>query len=164
MKLASNKSALNPPLVCSTDHFKTVVPVLVLLFYALWFTLRGDLSLALCYFVLVFFSPFNIAITSLGGERANLGAYHMFVRFALAWFCLFPLCVWGSSLWLWHFLDFSLTFFTIWKSAFGVYADSQSPDQWATCWGCSNEFLIWLQIQGSQVWIPALPHNFHGYW
>ena len=26
-------------------------------------------SLAFCYFVLVFFSPFSIAITSLGGER-----------------------------------------------------------------------------------------------
>ena len=36
----------------------------------LWCILRGDLlSLALCYFVLVFFSPFSIAITSLWEER-----------------------------------------------------------------------------------------------
>ena len=37
------------------------------------------------------FSPFSIAITSLGEERANLNAFRMFVRFALVWFCLFPL-------------------------------------------------------------------------
>ena len=40
MKLASCKSALNPPLVYSTDRSKAVVPVLVLLFVALWFNLR----------------------------------------------------------------------------------------------------------------------------
>ena len=33
-KLASCKSALNPPVVCSTDRSKAVVPVLVLLFVA----------------------------------------------------------------------------------------------------------------------------------
>ena len=43
MKLASCKSALNPPVVYSTDRSKAVVPVLVLLFVALWFILRGDL-------------------------------------------------------------------------------------------------------------------------
>ena len=37
------------------------------------------------------FSPFSIAITSLGEERANLCAFRTFVRFALVWFCLFPL-------------------------------------------------------------------------
>ena len=30
-------------------------------------------------------------ITSLGEERANLSDFHMFVRFAFVWFCLFPL-------------------------------------------------------------------------
>ena len=49
------------------------------------------LHLALCYFILVFFSHFSIVITSLGEERANLSAFHMFVQFALVWFCLFPL-------------------------------------------------------------------------
>ena len=53
-------------------------------------TLCG-LCLALCYFVLVFFSPFSIAITSLWEERASLGAFRTFVRFALVWFCLCPL-------------------------------------------------------------------------
>ena len=33
-------------------------------------------------------------ITSLEEERANLSAFCMFVRFALFWFCLFPLGVW----------------------------------------------------------------------
>ena len=66
VKLASCKSALNPPtpqpppVVCSTDRSKAVVPVLVLLFVALWFILRGDLLyvfpcviLFLCFSVLL---------------------------------------------------------------------------------------------------------------
>ena len=59
---------------------------------------RFALSFALCYFVLVFFSPFSIAITSLGEERANLGAFRAFVRFAFVLFCLFslPLRVWDG--------------------------------------------------------------------
>ena len=43
MKLVSCKSALNTPVVYSTDRSKAVVPMLVLLFVALWFILRGDL-------------------------------------------------------------------------------------------------------------------------
>ena len=72
-------------MVYSTDRSKAVVPVLVLLFVALWFILRGDLflSLAWCTCVLVFFSPLSIAITSLGEERANFSAFRTFVRFAL---------------------------------------------------------------------------------
>ena len=60
VKLASCKSALNPPVVCSTDRSKAVVPVLVLLLVALWFILRGDLLygfpcviLFLCFSVLL---------------------------------------------------------------------------------------------------------------
>ena len=102
-------------MVYSTDRPKAVVPVLVLLFVALWFILQGDLfwCLTLCHFVLVFFSPFSIAITSLGEEELILV---LFVR-------LFALCVFGfvgflfllvsgqgCGLWLWHSLDFSLTF------------------------------------------------------
>ena len=52
---------------------------------------RFVLCLILCYFVLVFFSPFSIAITSLGEERASIGAFCTFVRFTIVWFCLFPL-------------------------------------------------------------------------
>ena len=43
MNLASCKSALNPMMINSADCSKAVVPVLVLLFVALWFILRGDL-------------------------------------------------------------------------------------------------------------------------
>ena len=42
MKFASCKCALNPPVVYSTDRSKAVVPVLVLIFIALWLFLRGD--------------------------------------------------------------------------------------------------------------------------
>ena len=39
----------------------------------------------------MFFSPFSIAITSLGEERAYRSGFRTFVRFALVWCCLFPL-------------------------------------------------------------------------
>ena len=83
VKLASCKSALNPPVACSTDRSKAVVPVLVLLFVAfvVYSTRRFVVCLSVCHFVLVFFSPFSIAITSLGEERANLSAFRTFVRF-----------------------------------------------------------------------------------
>ena len=45
----------------------------------------------MCHSVLVFFSPFSIAITSLGEERANLSAFRTFLRFVLVWICRFPL-------------------------------------------------------------------------
>ena len=60
VKLASCKSALNPTMVYSTDRSKVVVLVLVLLFVALWFILRGGLLyvfpcviLFLCFSVLL---------------------------------------------------------------------------------------------------------------
>ena len=37
------------------------------------------------------FSPFSIAITSLGEERAKLSAFCTFVRFVLVLICRFPL-------------------------------------------------------------------------
>ena len=81
-------------------------------------TRRFVLSLAFCYFVLVFFSPFSIAITSLGEKIANLSAFRTFVRFVLACFCLFPL-----PLGVWEGLFFpivahpglSLTFYALWQ-------------------------------------------------
>ena len=58
------------PRVKLVGLYKMAVPVLVLLFVALLFILREAIcfSLALCIFVLVFFSPFCIAITSLREE------------------------------------------------------------------------------------------------
>ena len=41
------------------------------------------MSFRVCHFVLVFFSPFSIAIASLGEERANLSAFRTFVQFVL---------------------------------------------------------------------------------
>ena len=65
----------------------------VLLVYS---TRRFVVCLSMCHFVLVFFSPFSIAITSLGEERANLSAFLTFVQFVLVWIGRFslPLGVW----------------------------------------------------------------------
>ena len=54
-------------------------------------TRRFVVCLTMCHFVLVFFSPFSITVTSLGEERANLSAFRSFVRFGLVWICRFPL-------------------------------------------------------------------------
>ena len=71
-------------MVCSTDRSKAVVPVLVLLLVAFFYSTRQFVvCLSVCHFVLVFFSPFSIVITSLGEERANLSAFRTFVRFVL---------------------------------------------------------------------------------
>ena len=84
VKLASCKSALNPTVVCSTDRSKAVVPVLVLLFVALWFILRGDLLYVFpCVILFLCFSVLLVLRTSLGEERANLSAFRTFVRFVL---------------------------------------------------------------------------------
>ena len=66
----------------------------------------------------MFFSPFSIAITSLGEERANLSGFRAFFRFALVWFgfiCFLFLFVSGRGcgLWLLRFLGFSLAFFSM---------------------------------------------------
>ena len=59
-------------------------------------TRRLVVCLSMCHFVLVFFSPFSIAITSLGEERANVSAFRTFVRFVFVWIRRFslPLRVW----------------------------------------------------------------------
>ena len=91
------------PFFYSADRSRAVVPVLVLFFVALkvYSTRRFVVCLSMCHFVLVFFSPFSIAITSLGKERANLSAFRTFVRFVLVWICWFPL-----SLGVWEGLRF----------------------------------------------------------
>ena len=94
--------------------------------FVVYFTRRFVLCLTLCYFVLVFFGPFSIAITSLREERANLSAFHTFVRIALVWICLFPL-----PLGVWEGLRLvivtlsgllSLTFFILLFLSFYVFA------------------------------------------
>ena len=49
-------------------------------------TRRVFVCLTVCHFVLVFFSPFSIAITAHGEERANLRVFRI---------CLFDLCLFG---------------------------------------------------------------------
>ena len=126
VKLVTCKSALTPhhPLPQPPppsprwfiDRPNAVVSVLILLLVALWFILQGDLCLTLCYFALVFFSPFSIAITLLGEEGANLSAFRTLLRFVLVWFCSCPLPLgfWEELrfvIFLWHSVDFSLIFF-----------------------------------------------------
>ena len=41
------------------------------------------MCLSVCHFVLVFFGPFSIVITSLGEEKAYLSAFRTFVWFVL---------------------------------------------------------------------------------
>ena len=71
-------------------------------------TRRFVVRLSVCHFVLVFFSPFSIAIaiTSLGEERANLSAFRTFVRFVLVWIRRFPL-----PLGIWEGLRFVIVAF-----------------------------------------------------
>ena len=75
------------------DDFKGGGPGvnLTLCCFVVYSTRRFVVCLSVCHFVLVFFSPFSIAITSLGEERANLSAFRTFVRFVLVWICRFPL-------------------------------------------------------------------------
>ena len=54
-------------------------------------TRRFVVCLTLCHFTLVFFSPFSMAITSLGEGMAKLSAFRTFDRFGLVWICRFPL-------------------------------------------------------------------------
>ena len=103
-------------MVCSTDRSKAVVPVLVLLFVALWFILRGDLLYVFpCVILFLCFSVLLVLRLPRLGKRELILV--LFVR-------LFGLCLFrfvgflfllgsekGCGLGLWHSLDVSLTFF-----------------------------------------------------
>ena len=56
---------------------------LTLCCFVVYSTRQFVVCLSVCHFVLVFFSPFSIAINSLWEERANLSAFRTFVRFVL---------------------------------------------------------------------------------
>ena len=87
MKLASCKSAFKPPVVYSADRSKAMVPVLVLLFVALWFILRGDLLYVLPYVILFLcFSVLLVLQLPRFGKRELILV--LFVR-------LFDLCLFG---------------------------------------------------------------------
>ena len=87
VKFASCKSALNPPVIGSTDRSKAVVPVLVLLFVALWFILRGDLLYVVpCVILFLCFSVLLVLRLPRLGKRELILV--LFVR-------LFGLCLFG---------------------------------------------------------------------
>ena len=111
---------------------KAVVPVLVLLFVALWFILRGDfLYVFPCVILFLCFSVLLVLRLPRLGKRELISV--LFVR-------LFGLCLFrfvgflfllgsgkGCGLWFWHSLDFSLTFFVGLK----CYED------WSDCVACA---------------------------
>ena len=78
-----------PPVIYSTDRSKAVVPVLVLLFVALWFILRGDLFYVLpCVILFLCFSVLlALRLPRLGKRELILV---LFIR-------LFDLCLFGLS-------------------------------------------------------------------
>ena len=91
VKLASCKSALNPSVVCSTDRSKAVIPVLVLLFVALWFILRGDLLYVfscVILFLCFLFSCFSVLLV-LRLPRLGKGELILVLFVRLFGLCLF---------------------------------------------------------------------------
>ena len=119
--LASCKSPLNPPVVYYTDRSKAVVPVLVLLFVALWFILRGDLFYGFpCVILFLCFSVLLVLRLPRLGKRELI----LVLSVRLFDFCLFGFVgfLWkGCGLWMWHSLDFSLTFFVfVWFCLFAL--------------------------------------------
>ena len=93
-------------MVYSTDRSKAVVPVLALLFLALWFILRGDLLYV--FPCVILFLCFSVLLV-LRLPRT----FHTFVRFVLVWICRFPLPLGsgkGCVLWLWPPWTFLLPF------------------------------------------------------
>ena len=75
-------------MVCSTDRSKALVPVLVLLFVALWFILRGDLLYVFpCVILFLCFSVLLVLRLPRLGKREQL-ILVLIVR-------LFGLCLFG---------------------------------------------------------------------
>ena len=115
VKLASCKSALNPPVVYSTDRSKAVDPVL--LFVALRFIIRGDLFYVLpCVILFLCFSILlALRLPRLGKRELILVLFVRFFDLCLLGFVGFLfLLVSGKGCGLWHSLDFYLTF--VWKT------------------------------------------------
>ena len=97
VKLASCESALNPLVVYSTDHSKAVVLVLVLLFVALCFILRGNLFYVLpCVILFLCFSVLlALRLPHLGKKELILVLFiHMF-----------ELCLFGFVGFLFHLVS-----------------------------------------------------------
>ena len=126
VKLASCKSALTPAPRPPARHrwfilltvLREVVQMLVLLFVALWFTLRGDLFYVLpCVILFLCFSVLlALRLLRMGKRELILVLFVRLFELRLFGFvCFLFLLVSGKGcgMWLWHSLDFSLTFFVI---------------------------------------------------
>ena len=107
-------------MVYSTDRSMAVIPVIVLLFVALWFILRGDLFYVLpCVILFLCFSVLLVLRLPRLGKRELILV--LFVRlidlclFGFVGFLFLLVSGKGCGLWLWHSLDFSLTFFFLLK-------------------------------------------------
>ena len=90
------------------------VPVLVLLFVALWFILRGDLFYVLpCFILFLCFTVLLAMRLPRLGKRELV--WVLFVRlfdlrlFGFVCFLFLFVSGKGCGLWLWHSMDFSLT-------------------------------------------------------
>ena len=136
-------------------------------------TRRFVVCLSVCHFVLVFFSPFSIAITSLGEERANLSAFRTFVRFVPVWICRFPL-----SLGVWEGLRFVIvalpglfSYLFFWSlyanrfflciSALGVASGTRV--KLASCKSASNPPVVY-STDSSKAVVPVLVLLFVALW
>ena len=98
VKLASCKSALNPPVVFSTDRSKAVVPVLVLPFVALW-----------CK------SAFNHLVVC-STDRSKAVVPVLVLLFVALWFCstrLFVVCLSVCHFVLVFFSSFSIVIISL---------------------------------------------------
>ena len=137
VKLASSKSALNPTVVYSTDRSKAVVPVLVLLFVALWFILRGDLFYVLpCVILFLCFSVLLALRLPCLGKRElilvlfvrlfDLRLFFFFFFFCFVFFCFLSRCLERAVVcdcgipwtFLLHFLFYYYTLIAINKNGF----------------------------------------------
>ena len=115
---------------CPSSNFKAL-GLLVLLFVALWFILRGILLYVFpCVILFLCFSVLLILRLPRLGKRELILV--LFVR-------LFGLCLFrfvgflfllgsgkGCSLWLWHSLNFSLTFILFWRNKVDTYNNRMS--------------------------------------
>ena len=107
----------------STDRSKAVVSLLVLLFVALWFILRGDLFYVLpCVILFLCFSVLlSLRLPRLGRRELFLvllvRLFDLYL-FGFVSFLFLLVSGKGCGLCLWHSQDFSLTFFLIELGAF----------------------------------------------
>ena len=93
VKMASCKSALNPRwfiLLAVLRRRPRCLSYSLMLCGSFYEANYFESCLDLFCSCVCVFSPFSIAIISLGEARANLSFFRTFVRFALVWFCLFP--------------------------------------------------------------------------